>query len=121
MTLADFCEYCQSLPGVEGSTPFGPQVLVYKVGGKMFALAVPDELLQQVNERVNLKCEPERAVELRDRHEDIVPGYHMNKRHWNTLTLPGKLPTKLVRELTDHSYALVVASLPRKLRESLPA
>ena len=117
MTLADFCEHCQSLPGVEGSTPFGPEVLVYKVGGKMFALAVPDELPH----RVNLKCDPERAVELRDRHGDIVPGYHMNKRHWNTLTLPGKLPTKLVRELTDHSYALVVASLPRKARESLPA
>ena len=58
MTLADFCEYCQSLPGVEGSTPFGPEVLVYKVGGKMFALAVPDELPH----RVNLKCDPERAV-----------------------------------------------------------
>ena len=116
MTLADFCEHCQSLPGAEGCMPFGPEWLVYKVGGKMFALAVPDELPH----RVNLKCDPERAVELRDRHEDIVPGYHMNKRHWNTLTLPGKLPTKLVRELTDHSYALVVASLPRKVRESLP-
>ncbi len=117
MTLADFCEYCLTLPGAEATTPFGPEVLVYKVGGKMFALAVPEELPQ----RVNLKCDPDRALDLRDQHEDIVPGYHMNKRHWNTLTLPGRLPTKLVRELTDHSYALVVASLPRKVRESLPA
>jgi predicted DNA-binding protein (MmcQ/YjbR family) len=115
MTLADFCEYCLSLPGAEGSTPFGPEVLVYKVGGKMFALAVPDELPH----RVNLKCDPQRAQDLRDRYEDIVPGYHMNKRHWNTLTLPGKLPSTLVRELTAHSYELVVASLPRKTRESL--
>jgi predicted DNA-binding protein (MmcQ/YjbR family) len=115
MTLADFCEYCQSLPGAEGSMPFGPEILVYKVGGKMFALAVPDELPH----RVNLKCDPERALELRDRYEDIIPGYHMNKRHWNTLTLRGKLPPQLVRELTNHSYALVVASLPRKVQDSL--
>ncbi len=112
MTLADFCEYCLSLPSVEETTPFGPEVLVYKVGGKMFALAIPDEMPH----RVNLKCDPERALELRDRYEDIVPGYHMNKRHWNTLTLPGKLSSKLVRELTDHSYALVFASLSKKLR-----
>ena len=99
------------------TTPFGPEVLVFWVGGKMFALAVPEELPQ----RVNLKCDPDRALDLRDQYEDIEPGYHMNKRHWNTLTLPGRMPTALVRELTDHSYALVVASLPRKVRESRPA
>jgi predicted DNA-binding protein (MmcQ/YjbR family) len=115
MTLADFCEYCLTLPGVEETTPFGPEVLVYKVGGKMFATAVPDELPHAVN----LKCDPERAIELRDRYEDILPGYHMNKRHWNTLMLGGRLPAKLVRELIDHSYALVVASLPKKAREAL--
>ena len=116
MILADFCSHCLSLPGVEETTPFGPETIVYKVGGKMFALAIPDELPH----RVNLKCDPERALELRDRYEDIQPGYHMNKRHWNTLTLGSRLPTKLVRELIEHSYHLVVASLPRKVREGLP-
>ncbi|MDB6075160.1 MAG: MmcQ-like protein, partial [Verrucomicrobiaceae bacterium] len=109
MAIADFCEYCLSLPGAEETTPFRPEVLVYKVGGKMFALTSPDELPHSVN----LKCEPERAVELRDRYEDITPCYHMNKRHWNTILLRGKVPSKLVREMIDHSYALVVASLPK--------
>lgn len=115
MILADFCAHCLSLPAVEETTPFGPDVLVYKVAGKMFATAVPDEHPH----RVNLKCDPERALELRDRHEDITPGYHMNKKHWNTLNLGGRLPNALVRELIEHSYQLVVASLPRKVRESL--
>ncbi|MFZ4765856.1 MAG: MmcQ/YjbR family DNA-binding protein [Roseimicrobium sp.] len=117
MILADFLSYCLSLPGVEETTPFGPEVLVYKVGGKMFALALPDEFPH----RVNLKCDPERALELRDRYEDITPGYHMNKKHWNSLNLEGRLPTALVRELIDHSYQLVVASLSKKIRESLAA
>jgi predicted DNA-binding protein (MmcQ/YjbR family) len=68
---------------------------------------------------VNLKCEPERALELRDRHEDITPGYHMNKKHWNTVNLGGRVSNALVRELIEHSYGLVVAALPRKAREGL--
>lgn len=115
MTLADFCAYCLSLPQAEETTPFGPDVLVYKVAGKMFALTSPDEYPPTAN----LKCDPERAIELRDRYEDIRPGYHMNKRHWNTLTLESSLPTQLVQELIDHSYRLVVASLPKKVRETL--
>jgi predicted DNA-binding protein (MmcQ/YjbR family) len=115
MILADFCAHCLSMPAVEETTPFGPDVLVYKVCGKMFALAIPDEMPH----RVNLKCDPERALELRDRYEDIMPGYHMNKRHWNTLQLGGGLPNALVRELIEHSYALVVASLPKKMRVGL--
>jgi predicted DNA-binding protein (MmcQ/YjbR family) len=115
MILADFCTYCLSLPGVEETTPFGPEVLVYKVAGKMFAAAIPEEFPP----RVNLKCDPERALELRDRYDDILPGYHMNKRHWNTLLLGGRLPAALVRELIDHSYALVVASLTKKERALL--
>lgn len=115
MLIPDFCSYCLSLNGVEVVTPFGPEVLVYKVGGKMFATAVPDELPH----RVNLKCNPERSLDLRDRFEDIVAGYHMNKKHWNTLNLSGRLPATLVRELIDHSYQLVVASLPAKIRISL--
>lgn len=115
MTLADFCAHCLSLPQVEETTPFGPDVLVYKVGGKMFALATPEEFPHSVN----LKCDPERAIDLRDRYEDIQPGYHMNKRHWNTLLLGGRLSSKLIIELIDHSYQLVVASLSRKVRAEL--
>ncbi len=115
MNLADFCAYCLSLPDVVETTPFGPEAIVYKVSGKMFALAMADE----VPTRANLKCDPDRALELRDRHEDITPGYHMNKRHWNTLNLGGRLSNALVRELIDHSYELVVASLPKTAREKL--
>lgn len=74
---------------------------------------------EEIPHSVNLKCDPERAIDLRDRYEDIIPGFHMNKRHWNTLALGGRLPTKLVRELIDHSYQLVVASLTRKVRDEL--
>ncbi len=115
MDLADVCAHCLSLPHVEETTPFGPDVLVYKVAGKMFALAIPDEFPP----RMNLKCDPDRALELRDRHEGIIPGYHMNKKHWNTLMLDGTLPTKLLRELIEHSYQLVVASLPARTRKEL--
>jgi predicted DNA-binding protein (MmcQ/YjbR family) len=115
MTLADFCAHCLSLPHVEETVPFGPDVLVYKVGGKMFALTVPDEHPPTAN----LKCDPDRAIDLRDRYEDIQPGYHMNKRHWNTLTLGGRLPNKLIVELIQHSYDLVVASLPKKVRAEM--
>ncbi|MFD0893117.1 MmcQ/YjbR family DNA-binding protein [Luteolibacter ambystomatis] len=112
MDLPDVIAHCLSKPGAEETTPFGPDVLVYKVGGKMFALTVPEDFPA----RVNLKCDPERAEELRDEYESVIPGYHMNKRHWNTVILNGALPSKLVRELIDHSYDLVVASLPKKKR-----
>ena len=112
MDLPDAIAHFLSKPGAEETTPFGPDVLVYKVGGKMFALTQPDEFPA----RINLKCDPERAAGLRDEHDAIIPGYHMNKRHWNTLVLDGSLSTKLVRELIDHSYDLVVASLPKSQR-----
>ncbi|MES2661561.1 MAG: MmcQ/YjbR family DNA-binding protein [Verrucomicrobiota bacterium] len=112
MDLPDAIARFLSKPGSEETTPFGPDVLVYKVGGKMFALAVPDEFPS----RINLKCDPERSVILRDEYDSITPGYHMNKRHWNTLVLDGSLPSKLVGELIDHSYDLVLASLPRSKR-----
>lgn len=115
MDLADVCAHCLSLPQVAETTPFGPDVLVYKVAEKMFALAIPDEFPA----RINLKCDPDRALELRDRHENIIPGYHMNKKHWNTLILDGSLPAKLVRELIEHSYQLVAASLPARTRKDL--
>ncbi len=115
MDLPDVIEHFLSKPGAEETTPFGPDVLVYKVGGKVFALTQPDEFPS----KINLKCDPERAVILREEHDAIIPGYHMNKRHWNTLTLGKSLPSKLVRELIDHSYDLVVASLPKAERAKL--
>ncbi|WP_035612131.1 MmcQ/YjbR family DNA-binding protein [Haloferula sp. BvORR071] len=115
MDLPDVIEYFLKKPSAEETTPFGPDVLVYKVGGKMFGLAVPEDFPS----RINLKCDPERAVMLREEHEAIIPGYHMNKRHWNTVILDNSLSAKLVRELIDHSYELVVASLPKAERAKL--
>ena len=112
MDLPDVISHFLSKPRSEETTPFGPDVLVYKVGGKVFALTSPEEFPS----RINLKCDPDRAVMLRDEYESIIPGFHMNKRHWNTLVLDGSLPKKLVKELIDHSYDLVVASLPKSKR-----
>lgn len=116
MELQDAIEFCLLLPEVKEETPFGPEVLVYKVAGKMFATArVKDE-----NGDMNLKCNPERAIELRDEWEAIEPGYHMNKKHWNTLVFEGSLSRDLGRELILHSYDLVVQGMSQKLREKIP-
>jgi predicted DNA-binding protein (MmcQ/YjbR family) len=112
MDLPEVISHILSKPSAEETLPFGPETLVYKVGGKMFALTSPDEFPL----RLNLKCDPERALDLRDAHESIIPGWHMNKRHWNTLILDGSLPARLVCDLIDHSYDLVVASLPEAAR-----
>jgi predicted DNA-binding protein (MmcQ/YjbR family) len=114
MTAADLQAYCEKKIGVSWDTPFGPDVLVFRVAGKIFLLAPLDE-----PGTINLKCDPERAVELRERYEGIVPGYHMSKQHWNTLDVTGSVPRKLLLELIDHSYELVRASLPKKVREGL--
>jgi len=115
MDLAEFREYCLSKPGATEGTPFGPDVLVFKVAGKIFALAALDE----VPPTVNLKCDPELALDLRDRYEQVRPGYHMNKKHWNTVVIDGSIPQKLLREMIDDSYELIVQSLPKKEREKL--
>ncbi len=115
MHLDDFRAYCLAKPAATEDTPFGPENLVFKVGGKMFALAALDE----VPARVNLKCDPDRALQLRDQYEGVEPGYHMNKRHWNTVTLGGDVPAAEVRKMIDGSYDLVVTSLPTKVRQSL--
>ncbi len=107
MDLASVCAFCQGLPGVVENTPFGPDILVFKAAGKLFALTNP----QEHPLRVNLKCDPGRAVELREAYPAIVPGYHMNKKHWNTVVLDGSIPSPLVRDLVQHSYDLVVAGL----------
>ncbi len=117
MTPADVIESCLAMKGAEETTPFGPEVLVYKVCGKMFALIDPDEFPAYVN----LKCDPARALDLRDEYEAIKPGYHMNKKHWNSVYLDATLPDALIRELIGHSYELVVKSLKKSDREALEA
>ena len=109
MDLAEFREYCLTKPGAREGTPFGPDVLVFKVGGKMFALAALDE----VPTTVNLKCDPDLALDLRDRYDQVKPGYHINKKHWNTVEIESGIPAVELRKMIDHSYDLVMRSLPK--------
>jgi len=109
MDLAAFREYCLTKPRATEETPFGPDALVFKVGGKIFALAALDE----VPPRVNLKCSPDLALDLRDRYEQVTPGYHMNKKHWNTVEIQSGIPDIELQEWIDHSYELVTRSLPK--------
>ena len=115
MNIETFRDYCLSKPAATEGTPFGPDHIVFKVEGKMFALAALDE----VPPSVNLKCDPDLALELRDRYEQVRPGYHMNKKHWNTVELDGVIPEMEIRKMIDHSYDLVVGSLPKSRREKL--
>jgi predicted DNA-binding protein (MmcQ/YjbR family) len=112
MDLAQFREYCLSKPCASESTPFGPDVLVFKVDERMFALASLDE----VPARANLKCDPDLALELRDRYEQVTPGYHMNKKHWNTVEIDTGIPDAELRKMIDHSYELIVKGLPKAAR-----
>jgi predicted DNA-binding protein (MmcQ/YjbR family) len=112
MNVEEFREYCLFKKGVTEEFPFDDVTLVYKVMGKMFAI-VP---LERIPSQVNLKCDPERALELRETHDGIImPAYHMSKTHWNTLFFE-QLPTKLLMELTEHSYELIVAKFTKKVR-----
>jgi predicted DNA-binding protein (MmcQ/YjbR family) len=115
MDLAAFREFCLSKTAATESTPFGDDVLVFKVAGKIFALAALDEFPTTVN----LKCDPDLALELRDRYEAVQPGYHMNKKHWNTVEIDSGIPDTELRKMIDHSYELVVQSLPKVVREKL--
>ena len=115
MDIEQLRDSCLSLPGTTESFPFGPQTLVFKVLGKMYAATN----LEDEEFRVNLKCDPDRAVELRETYPAVAPGYHMNKRHWNTVTMDGSVDRGTIREWVDHSYALVVIGLPKKDREKL--
>jgi predicted DNA-binding protein (MmcQ/YjbR family) len=112
MDLAKFREYCLRKPEATEGTPFGPDVLVFKVGGKIFALASLDE----VPARANLKCDPDLALELRDRYEQVTPGYHMNKKHWNTVEIEAGIPDSELRKMIHHSYELVAKRLPNAKR-----
>jgi predicted DNA-binding protein (MmcQ/YjbR family) len=113
MDAAELRQCCLAYPGAVEDFPFGPEHSVFKVGGKMFALSSLDRTPLEVS----VKCEPELAVDLRDSYEAIRPGYHLNKRHWNTITLDGSLPDQLVRDLIEDSYDLVAnASVRRAAR-----
>lgn len=114
MDIESLRNYCLQKPGVTESFPFDSETLVLKVAGKMFAL-IPLENGNQVA----LKCDPGRAVELREEWEEITGAYHMNKTHWNSVQITGRLSGQLIRELVDHSYALVVACLKKADREAL--
>jgi len=112
VTPQELRTFCLSFNDVVEEFPFGPEASVFKVAGKMFALSS----LDAAPLTVNLKCDPEIAVQLRAAHPEIVPGWHMNKRHWNTVTVDAKLPDQQVRELVEDSYDLVVAGLPKAQR-----
>jgi predicted DNA-binding protein (MmcQ/YjbR family) len=115
MDLEEFREYCLAKGGVNEGTPFGETVLVFKVAGKIFALAALDE----GPATVNLKCDPDVALELRDQYEQVRPGYHMNKKHWNTVEISSGVPEAELHKMIDHSYGLVVQSLPKAARAKL--
>lgn len=113
MHIEDFRNYCLAKKAVSEGFPFGEDTLVFKVADRMFALTN----LTKTPFSVNLKCNPERAIELREAHEEVQPGYHANKKHWNTINFEGHLPPSLLLELIDHSYDLVVQLLSKKVRE----
>lgn len=107
-------ERLSAKPGAQEETPFGPEALVYKVAGKMFALISLGEAL-----RLNLKCDPQEAMILRDTFTAVTPGYHMNKKHWNSIDLLAGLDTALIQGWVDDSYDLVTAKLPKKVQAHL--
>jgi predicted DNA-binding protein (MmcQ/YjbR family) len=115
MNIQQFYELCLSKKGVTEHFPFDEDTLVFKVGGKIFALS---SLKQWENgtPSVNLKCNPEKAQELRAQYDDIQPGYHMSKIHWNTIAINRDVLDKLIKQLIDHSYELVFKSLPKKIQ-----
>ena len=115
--LEDLREYCNSKPGATEDFPFDEVTLVIKVRGKMFALMATDQ--DPDTPSINLKCEPALAEMLRETYPAGVPGYHMNKRHWNTVIVDGTIQEPEIYEMIDHSYEQVVKALPKKDREGL--
>jgi len=114
MNIEEYREFCLSLPGTEERFPFDEDALVFFVRDKMYSLTNVDTF-----NFINLKCDPDRAIELREQYDYVLPGYHMNKKHWNSIMLDGPVPGRLIREWTRHSYDLVVANLSKKDREEL--
>ena len=112
MELEEIRNYCMAKPGVTEGLPFGPETLVFKVMEKIFAITDIENF-----EFINLKCDPDRAMELREQYDSIRPGWHMNKKHWNSVY--PETGDRLIKELIDHSYDLIVSSLPKKTRQEL--
>ena len=115
MNIEEFRDYCLSKKYVTECFPFDETTLVFKVAGKMFALSG----LEHQPSTVNLKCDPERSIELREEFCDIIAGFHMSKKHWNTITIEAGLPTNFIKELVDHSYNLVIKGMTKKLQKEL--
>lgn len=114
MNVESVRNYCLQKKGVTEELPFDENSPVYKVMGKIFAIT---NLTPPYS--INLKCDPEKAIELRERYDDVTPGYHMNKSHWNTIELSGNIPSKLIKEWIDHSYELVANGLTKKEKAKL--
>ncbi len=115
MNIEQLRSYCINKKGVEECLPFGPDTLVFKVMGKVFLLCG----LENNPIAFNAKCDPERAIALREKYASVQPGYHMNKTHWNTISADGELSLKQLQELIDHSYDLVAASLSKAQKAEL--
>ena len=115
MDPAGLRAWCLRQPGSSEEFPFGPELSVFKVAGKIFAISSLDDSRLGVS----LKCEPDLAVALRASYPAIRPGYHLNKRHWNTVTIDGTLPDQLVRDMVEDSYDLIVSALPKRIRDRL--
>ena len=115
MNIETLRDFCLAKKGVEEGLPFGPETLVFKVGGKLFLLASLDSVPLQFN----VKCDPEQAISLREQYACVQPGYHMNKQHWNTVIVNGTASEKFLRQWIDDSYALVLNSLPKKIKEQI--
>jgi len=115
MNIEDFRAYCLSKKHVTESFPFDEKTLVFKVAGKMFALSGLDHRPPSVN----LKCNPERSIELREQYSEIIEGFHMSKKHWNTISIEANLPNSFIEELIDHSYELVVKGMTKKAQKEL--
>jgi len=114
MNVESVREYCLNMKGVTESFPFDETTLVFKVVGKIFALVNLDG-----DPSINLKCDPEKAVLLREQYESVIPGYHMNKKHWNTIRLNSMLPENLIKEWIDDSYRQVILRMSKKDRKKL--
>ncbi len=117
MELDEIHAYCLQLPGVSEDFPFDEHTLVFRVMGKIFLLTN----LEAYPSRINLKCDPTLAITLREQHPAVQPGYHMSKKHWNTVTLDGSVPASTMRDWIDHSYTLVASGLKKADRDLLAA
>jgi predicted DNA-binding protein (MmcQ/YjbR family) len=114
MNIEEFRDYCLNKKGVTEETPFDVNTLVFKVMGKMFALTGIEQFAS-----INLKCDPEKALELREKYHAVIPGYHMNKKHWNTVQMDLSIPNHIINSWIDNSYDLVTASLTKVLKKEL--